>query len=1030
MNNEGPFFVKIYVHAVRRDDGSGGQTDADVIASINQMRQPFKPHNIFFVWDCTVLDFESTSWYNTTSNSNLPISEIVCDAIESDNYNDDGIDIYFFPDDADGTAAGDYGGGGAAMSFGNGSAMYLYGRSNIATDESPDMSNYIPIRETLVTAHEMGHCLGLYHPHEISPGDCLDNPPFEDNLIGTVNLNCEYIGSTNGTPPGESDIYNIMTYSNRECIQNFTPEQGQRMRNMMTYVDEEYIDFDFLIRQRDHVVSYKVESDTEWTEDRDIHGTLEVMSGVTLTIPAGVTGRFSELAKIRIYPGARLILHGTLTNVNHCGNQFWQGVEVWGNSDLSQYPVNGEYGQGRIDCRPGSVIENAVTGVQLYGDDIHTTAGGMITARGATFRNNSIAVEFAPYENLYPYTWYEPWYLQPRPYRGTFTQCNFINNNGNFMEQTFRSFILMDGVNGVRIAACDFSNTETPDVTNTITNYGYGIEAYDSGFNVKSHCLSNTYPCSSFDYGSFSGLGVGIFNASMSGESLPYRVTNMSFNNCFVGMEVSSVSNGTILFNNFNLGSVPNSSVSSTQTGICLDGRMAGFTIQENYFTGSAGNASARVGILSRDLGDHNQAIRRNYFSGLTHANAAIGANAETNIEGLSHGLHYLCNENTNNEFDIINGSLFGNDRIRYAQGLSMSVDGTNEITYLSAGNTFTSPSFVDKNLSNTGQQFEYFYLDGVTNQFPAETSGDIVLTPTLSENTCPEVYCDPPCRTSTELAQDKSKYYDDRSKENQAKADKNNAEAAGQTEAAKAFAEKAEYHHQEMDKEAFMVVLHLMIDTLNYEPDSIATWIANLDNFGMDMFWALNSQTNGDFDLAETFFSYAADRTDLSPEQRNDLVAMRSLMGLLKAKKPSFLNERELEKLEKNLSDETGITGNIARNILRRHGYDYPLEYTLPRSAKKAEPVDTELLAAKEFSLAPNPSNGQFSVTWTPKDNAVSESAVLTVFNALGQQVKNVSLAAEVTHNMDLTNSENGVYFYRLETAEGVITAGKLVKN
>lgn len=78
-----------------------------------------------------------------------------------------------------------------------------------------------------------------------------------------------------------------------------------------------------------------VSSNSTWNGVYDGVNDIVVNSGVILTVTGEIT--MHENKKIIVKPYAKLIIDGgTITNA--C-NDFWQGIEVQGNSALCQYPV-------------------------------------------------------------------------------------------------------------------------------------------------------------------------------------------------------------------------------------------------------------------------------------------------------------------------------------------------------------------------------------------------------------------------------------------------------------------------------------------------------------------------------------------------------------------------------------------------------------------------------------------------------------------------------------------------------------------
>lgn len=92
----------------------------------------------------------------------------------------------------------------------------------------------------------MGHYFNLLHTHDYengyeyvdgsncqSAGDfCCDTPADPKLSNSTVNINCQYIGNStdlNGDYYAP-DTHNIMSYSRKDCRDNFTSDQYERIR--------------------------------------------------------------------------------------------------------------------------------------------------------------------------------------------------------------------------------------------------------------------------------------------------------------------------------------------------------------------------------------------------------------------------------------------------------------------------------------------------------------------------------------------------------------------------------------------------------------------------------------------------------------------------------------------------------------------------------------------------------------------------------------------------------------------------------
>jgi hypothetical protein len=256
--------VRLALHNVRKTNGTGGNTWTDIRNVVQGISAFYNPHNICF----TVIsedNIDDNAYFNLKSFGGNPVWE---DLITENRVNN-AINVYFVRDAASG--------GRSTGSLFVGDNFPTVTLSNSVTGAD----NVIRFSfDAAVLAHELGHCLGLFHTHELTEvssvlvgeeiprtgpnancttiGDLLCDTPADPGLgISATQINesnnCAYIGGAtfNGFNYAP-DTRNIMSYTLPDCMQWFTTGQGNRMRNLI--LNSTTLD-DFVIRENTTVES-------------------------------------------------------------------------------------------------------------------------------------------------------------------------------------------------------------------------------------------------------------------------------------------------------------------------------------------------------------------------------------------------------------------------------------------------------------------------------------------------------------------------------------------------------------------------------------------------------------------------------------------------------------------------------------------------------------------------------------------------------------------------------------------------------
>lgn len=431
-------------------------------------------------------------------------------------------------------------------------------------------------------------------------------------------------------------------------------------------------------------------------------------------IISGMEFRFSPDAKVIVEQGSSLTLESgskfTSTSPNEiCSiNKYtWQGVEVWGNSTLSQ---NAPLTQGKLVVKENSIIEHARWGARAWKPIIpepitYTTTGGIIQVYdGGTFKNCNVDVEFKPYQ----------YKVGTKNYgnKSYFKDAIFINND-NYYFSTPPQHVVMEGCSGIQFSGCTFQNHNSQIMFN---KQSLGIKSLNSSFTVSNNS-------------SFKNLYHGIDVKRTTGAKT-FRVINSRFEDNQTGIYAENISNLAIQQNAFIIGGNLMSGA-TTQVGVNTT-NCSGFSIEENNISSSNPLAPTVSvwGVITNSCGGAPNQIYKNTFADINIGNFSVGINRDNTKPTLS-GLEYLCNGNSqNNNYDfLISNKGGGNTGVRLYQGSASSP----------AQNTFshTGPVGSSSDFNNgTSAAINYYYKNPNAPTF--FNSPNVVPTQTTASNSCP----------------------------------------------------------------------------------------------------------------------------------------------------------------------------------------------------------------------------------------------------------------------------------------------------
>jgi subtilisin family serine protease len=447
---------------------------------------------------------------------------------------------------------------------------------------------------------------------------------------------------------------------------------------------------------------------------------IEILDGMTVELLG--TLRMASGKKIIVKTGGTLILDGgTITNSKGC-NDFWQGIEVAGDTDQHQYSFGGgNYHQGRLILKNGAVIENARNGARnMLGYD-WGARGGIIQATNSSFINCRRAVEFMSYQNFSPSN-----QSINRPDQSYFRECLFELNDDYLINQDIEppaARITLWETDRVRISGCQFINTSTVAET---ANRSVGVYSHDANYSITERCLDNPQQvgvCNNEVPSLFKGWHKAV-EALETSSGRPIVVRKSIFEENMIGVEINGTSFSEIYQNEFLVGDHPfpefadEAEDTKNHLGIHVI-ETTHYAVEENDVVKTSGATYEGNGVLVYNSKGAENAVYKNQFTNLQTGAESDWINRNVNYTGgvpagLA-GLQFLCNTNSGNKVDfrISRNELFDQTDYFYIHAGTRQDHGSNQPAR-PAKNAFSSPDSDPFNYVhftvNTEFAYKYFY--------------------------------------------------------------------------------------------------------------------------------------------------------------------------------------------------------------------------------------------------------------------------------------------------------------------------------
>ncbi len=246
-----------------------------------------------------------------------------------------------------------------------------------------------------------------------------------------------------------------------------------------------------------------------------IHSELRIAANVQLVIQ-GMRFEFGPNARVTLEPGAQLTMESdgtvpTIFTAYDCPNIMWNGLTI----------MSADKQTAKLVMKPGSVIEHARTGVTnstTGKGKSQPAASGYVTATGAIFRNNFVAVQLASpvvTTQLAQNPLYNP---------SSFSDCLFISSaylkdRTTYPDGLHKTFVDLSYIEGPRFTGNTLINTfyspHPAEVNNVydeaIVTRNKGITSLNAQYHIYQGVNSFTNLWAGIDYNSSTSSGGQVF---------------------------------------------------------------------------------------------------------------------------------------------------------------------------------------------------------------------------------------------------------------------------------------------------------------------------------------------------------------------------------------------------------------------------------------------------------------------------------------------------------------------------------------
>ena len=834
--------------------------------------------------------------------------------------------------------------------------------------------------------HEVGHALGLLHPHAAdATWECDEGAP-NDDLD-----DCEPMVSISyccGDYVAETPYYTNSSFVNvgAGCGNPGHAIPEILIRNYMSYIKPGSCRYEFLGEQVSRMKKYLRELHTPAYGGVNLLKNLQYLSVYPGELPTGLTGNFTVESgactltePLQMLPGATIrVKHGATLRVQTKLTKACAGL--WGGIVVEQ--------GGRVFLQgQQAVVEHAVCGIYVDG-------GGEAQVWGGKLQNNETGM------------WLQSNNAQAAEGRVMF--ADFLVTDGYEGQANPPELLRLNNVEQLEVAYTEFSDERSPCPAAPCPSRAQGIYAEESSFYSRSN--------------DFSLLNSGVWVNNMAYEYGAPAVRQCDFENTVYGVVMEHTAGFTVEGNTFTFNDALETypPASKKVYGVYIRGLSEGFEVVENDFTNLHLNTAVYVpygtycdgtGAGLGNLIGHN-----NYYSMLI-GNEAEGQNADMN-----NGLLYVCN-NHDPELEGPEGSSPPDEVVDYKISGAIrnpQADLSDADEILPTGNIFSPSS--DPEIENTsGISFQYYYDGNFSNQTPNSSTGIELeeLTDVLPEEYCIDTTCPPPCAEYPVTLKDRfwgRQHLQD-------SLSKLLAEGGGSAYM-EDIAEQLRRARWQKDKAAGEIIRYYAQDTLQALPDSIGKWLGRAGTYGAAYLLARQAFFKGELSSFDSRWADIPSHFVLSPSQSAEYESLDELFELLR---PHFAEGGAVNSLPRGALDTLfGFTGgcneagHLSATLLRRNkaldGAGQPCSgapaLQASRRPQNEEAITKQASKGNEVRIFPNPAQGAIQIMLPPEQ----EAGHLRVYNLQGQRLLERTLTGRLS-KLDIP-LPSGIYLFAVQRA------------